>query len=92
MKPAPASLFFIGLAGFVISVYLVGTGLLDLSWGTAFSLAFLIMFISGVASITPEDNTEYKFDQDDTVERTEKTEEKIPAPARKAAKTKKKKK
>lgn len=89
MKPAPASLFFLGIVGFVVSAYLVATEVLDASWGTAFCIAFLIMFISGIISITPEDDLEYKLslDEDEVKEKAE-----IPLPVKKTVKTKKKKK
>jgi len=60
MKPAPGSFFLMGMFGFVISAYLTASGLLDASWGFAFSLTFLLMFISAVVSITPSDDMDYE--------------------------------
>jgi len=62
MKPLPSSLFLISILGFTISAYFTSAGLLDASWGFAFSLTFLLMFISSVISITPtEKELEYDF-------------------------------
>jgi len=91
MRPAPASLFFLGIIGFIVSAYLIAAELLDASWGTAFCLTFLIMFISGVVSMTPKDEIDYKLSLDEDDIPKEDPEEKI-APVRKKANAKKKKK
>lgn len=55
MKPLPSSLFLFSILGFTISAYLTSAEFLDASWGFAFSLTFLLMFISSVISITPSE-------------------------------------
>lgn len=69
MKPIPSSMFLMGILGFIISVYLTTSGLIDVSWGFAFCLAFLIMFISAVISITPSDDIDYKLSMDEDNEK-----------------------
>lgn len=61
MKPAPASFFLLGLFGFIISIYLTLEKFFDYTWGTAFSLVFLLIFLSAIISITPGKDIEYEF-------------------------------
>ncbi|MBN2880967.1 hypothetical protein JXM83_02845 [Candidatus Woesearchaeota archaeon] len=55
MKPLPSSLFLLGILGFVVSAYLTSAEFLDASWGFAFCLTFVIIFISSVISMTPSE-------------------------------------
>ena len=55
MKPLPSSMLLFGMLGFIISGFLTYSGLIDASWGFAFTLVFLIIFISSIVSITPDD-------------------------------------
>jgi uncharacterized membrane protein len=48
-------MLLMGMLGFLISAFLTYTKLIDVSWGFAFSTVFLILFVSAMISMTPDD-------------------------------------
>ena len=53
MEPLPATFSLTGLMGFIITTVFTVSGRVPLSWGVAFDLVFMLMFISSMISITP---------------------------------------
>ena len=53
MEPLPATFSLTGLMGFIITTIFTVSGRVPLSWGVAFDLVFMLMFISSMISITP---------------------------------------
>ncbi len=51
--PLPSSFFLISVLGLMISISFTISGRFNLSWGTAFSFAFGIMFIASIYSLEP---------------------------------------
>ncbi len=58
MAPLPGTFMIISIIGFlVVSIY-TSSGRIAASWGFAFGLVFVLMFIASVISITPTFPTE----------------------------------
>ena len=53
MEPLPATFSLIGLMGFIITTVFTVSGRVPLSYGVAFDIVFVVMFISSMISITP---------------------------------------
>jgi len=53
MRPLSDGFMITAILGLVISVFYTGSERIPLSWGIAFILAFLAMFLASVLSITP---------------------------------------
>ncbi len=51
--PLSGGFMLTSILGFLVSTIYMLYGRLDVSWGVAFDIVFLIMFISSVVSITP---------------------------------------
>ncbi len=51
--PLPQSFFLTSILGFLIASILTLSGRISLSWGFAFCLVFVMMFIASFVSITP---------------------------------------
>jgi hypothetical protein len=54
MTPLPGTFMITAMLGFLITTVYTVSGRLDPTWGFAFDLVFVIMFIAAVLSITPE--------------------------------------
>ncbi len=54
MIPLPGTFMITAMLGFLITTVYTVSGRIDPSWGFAFNLIFLVMFISSVLSITPD--------------------------------------
>ncbi len=51
--PLPQSFFVTSIIGFIISAVLMIYGRIDETWGFAFCMVFVMMFIASFVSITP---------------------------------------
>ena len=51
--PLPQSFFVTSILGFIISATLMIYGRIDETWGFAFCMVFVMMFIASFVSITP---------------------------------------
>ena len=51
--PLPKSFFVTSIIGFIISAVLMIYGRIDATWGFAFCMVFVMMFIASFVSITP---------------------------------------
>jgi steroid 5-alpha reductase family enzyme len=49
----PQSFFVTSIIGFIISAVLMIYGRIDATWGFAFCMVFVMMFIASFVSITP---------------------------------------
>ncbi|MBI2176712.1 hypothetical protein HYU40_05220 [Candidatus Woesearchaeota archaeon] len=54
IEPLPATFSLIGLLGFIITTVFTVSGRVPLSWGVAFDIVFVLMFIASMISITPK--------------------------------------
>lgn len=54
MTPLPGTFMITAMIGFLVTTVYTVSGKIDPSWGFAFDLVFVIMFIASVISITPE--------------------------------------
>jgi len=53
MEPLPATFTLVSIFGLIITTVFTVSGRVNLSWGVAFDLVFLLMFISSMLSISP---------------------------------------
>ena len=62
MTPLPQSMFITGIIGFIASAIYTYSGRISITWGFAFMLVFMIIFLASVVSITPsgKDFKEFK--------------------------------
>lgn len=56
MEPLPATFTLTSILGLIITTVFTISGRINLSWGVAFDLVFLIMFLSSMITITPSQN------------------------------------